>query len=107
MNLKQLSEEEKIFIHSADPFHMTKSILRKNLRGLEIISIESINGLNLLPPEVVNVLLVSFYREFSDQVYNRNDLKKLYNHWAKKGIKTFDDALIMSDRDIRADLGYK
>ncbi|MEL3973314.1 hypothetical protein AAEO50_13585 [Rossellomorea oryzaecorticis] len=106
MDLRNLSEEEKLLVFSADPFQMTQFILKNNLRGLEKISIESIKGMKLLPVEVVNVLLVYFYGEFATQVYNRNDLKKLYHLWAGQGIRTFEDALLMTDRDIHAELGY-
>jgi replication initiation and membrane attachment protein DnaB len=107
VDLKNLSEEEKNLIYNADPFRMTQSILNSNLRGLEKISIESIKSMNLLPVEVVNVLLVYFYNEFSGQVYNRNDLKRLYHLWASAGIRTFEDALKMTKRDIQSELGYR
>jgi replication initiation and membrane attachment protein DnaB len=107
MNLKNLSEEEKNLIYSADPFQMTQSILNSNLRGLEKISIESIKSMNLLPVEVVNVLLVYFYSEYAGQVYNRNDLKRLYHLWASAGIRTYEDALEMTERDIHSELGYR
>ncbi|XXM70575.1 hypothetical protein ACQ0QQ_12695 [Lysinibacillus sphaericus] len=107
MNLKNLSEEDKDLIYSADPFQMTQSIVNSNLRGLEKISIESIKSMNLLPVEVVNVLLVYFYSEFSGQVYNRNDLKRLYHLWASAGIRTYEDALKMTERDIHTELGYR
>ncbi|WP_175987155.1 DnaD domain protein [Bacillus sp. Marseille-Q1617] len=107
MNLNNLSEEEKNLIYSADPFQMTETILKSNLRGLEKISIKSINSMDLLPVEVVNVLLVYFYGNYGTQVYNRNDLKKLYHLWAAQGVRTFDDAVAMAERDIHAELGYK
>jgi replication initiation and membrane attachment protein DnaB len=107
LDLRKLSEEEKHLIYNADPFQMTRAILEDELRGLEKISIESIKNMNLLSVEVVNVLLVYFYGEFSGQVYNRNDLKKLYHLWAGQGIRTFDDALLMTERDIHKELGYK
>ncbi|MCA1054421.1 DnaD domain protein [Rossellomorea aquimaris] len=107
MDLRNLSEDDKKMLYHADPFHMTKSIMKKEIRGLERISIQSIQNMNLLSKEVVNILLVYFYREFSEEVYNRNDLKKLYNIWAVKGVSTVEDAILMTDKDIRAILGYQ
>ncbi|WP_370295026.1 hypothetical protein [Rossellomorea marisflavi] len=105
MQLQNLSTEEIDLCYRADPFEMTRSILKEDLRGLEIISLKGIEKRNLLPKEVVNVLLIYFYQEFGGQVYNRTDLIKLYNSWASNNVNTFDEAVQMAKEDIRHYLG--
>jgi len=45
-------------------------------------------------------LLAYFYSYFGNQVYNRNDVARLYDYWASKEIRTMPQAIEMANEDI-------
>ncbi|WP_064093468.1 hypothetical protein [Rossellomorea aquimaris] len=87
--------------YTASPLEMTKVLVNGELRGLETLSLRGIEKRNELPAEVVNVLLIYFYKTFAGKVYNRMYLTKLYNLWLTNNIYTFKDAKRMTELDIK------
>jgi replication initiation and membrane attachment protein DnaB len=88
------------FCESALPIEVVEKLTNNNIRGLENIALRSISTRKKLPPNVVNVLIAYFYSAFANQVYNRNDLARLYDYWASKEVRTMPQALEMTDEDI-------
>lgn len=89
-----------LFCEEAEPREMVEKLTDNNVRGLENIALRSIATRNKLPQNVVNVLLVYFYGTFANQVYNRNDLARIYDYWASKNIRTISQAIEMTNEDI-------
>jgi replication initiation and membrane attachment protein DnaB len=88
------------FCETALPVEVVEKFTNNNIRGLENIALRSISTRKKLPPNVVNVLLAYFYQTHANQVYNRNDLARLYDYWASKEVRTISQAIEMAEEDI-------
>lgn len=88
------------FCEIAEPREMVEKLTNNNIRGLENIALRSLATRKKLPTGVVNILLVYFYSTYANQVYNRNDLARLYDYWASKEIRTMSQAIDMTKEDI-------
>ncbi|WP_079508520.1 hypothetical protein [Mesobacillus jeotgali] len=98
---KQITEPEFLtFCETAEPIEVVEKITDNNIRGLENIALRSISTRNKLPDNVVNLLVAYFYSHFGNQVYNRNDLARLYDYWASKDVRTMAQASEMVQEDI-------
>ena len=98
---KRLNDPEFLqFCETASPREMVEKLTNNNIRGLENIALRSLSTRNKLPGNVVNVLLVYFFSTFANQVYDRNDLSRIYDYWASKEIRTVPQSVEMSKEDI-------
>lgn len=88
------------FCETASPLEVVRKLTNNNVRGLENIALRSISTRKKLPPNVVNVLLVYFYSHYGNQVYNRNDVARLYDYWASKEVRTMAQAVELTREDI-------
>lgn len=88
------------FCETALPIEVVEKFTQNNIRGLENIALRSISTRKKLPQNVVNVLLAYFYLSYGNQVYNRNDLARLYDYWASKEVRTISQAIEMAEEDI-------
>ncbi|HAQ06930.1 MAG TPA: hypothetical protein DCR24_05170 [Bacillus bacterium] len=99
---KRLNDPELLqFCETASPKEMVQKLTDNNLRGLENIALRSLSTRNKLPGNVLNVLLVYFFSTFANQVYDRNDLSRIYDYWASKEIRTVSQGVEMSKEDIQ------
>lgn len=99
--IKLLNDPEFLhFCEVAEPREMVEKLTNNNVRGLENIALRSLVTRKKLPAEVVNILLVYFYSTYANQVYNRNDLARLYDYWASKEIRTMSQAIDLTKEDI-------
>jgi replication initiation and membrane attachment protein DnaB len=89
-----------LFCETASPIEVVEKLTNNNIRGLENIALRSISTRKKLPANVVNVLLVYFYSHYGNQVYNRNDLARLYDYWASKEVRTLTQAIEITQEDI-------
>ena len=100
---KQLTDPEFLtFCETAMPIDVIEKFTNNNIRGLENIALRSISTRNKLPANVVNLLVAYFYSHYGNQVYNRNDLARLYDYWASKDVRTMTQAGEMINEDIEA-----
>jgi replication initiation and membrane attachment protein DnaB len=98
---KQLTDPEFLsFCENAMPIEVVEKITDNNIRGLENIALRSISTRSKLPGNVVNLLVGYFYSHYGNQVYNRNDLARLYDYWASKDVRTMTQAAEMTNEDI-------
>lgn len=98
---KLLNDPEFLqFCEMASPREMVEKLTNNNIRGLENIALRSLSTRKKLPGNVVNILLVYFFETFANQVYNRNDLSRIYDYWSSKEIRTVSQAVEMSNEDI-------
>jgi replication initiation and membrane attachment protein DnaB len=98
---KLLNDPEFLrFCETALPIEVVEKFTNNNIRGLENIALRSISTRKKLPANVVNVLLAYFYSYFGNQVYNRNDVARLYDYWASREIRTMPQAIEMANEDI-------
>jgi replication initiation and membrane attachment protein DnaB len=98
---KQLTDPEYLtFYETAQPIEVVEKFTDHNIRGLENIALRSISTRTKLPANVVNLLVAYFYSHYGNQVYNRNDLARLYDYWASKDIRTMTQAAEMINEDI-------
>lgn len=98
---KQLTEPEFLsFCETAAPIEVVEKFTNNNIRGLENIALRSISTRNKLPANVVNLLVAYFYSHYGTQVYNRNDLARLYDYWASKDVRTLTQAADLVQEDI-------
>jgi replication initiation and membrane attachment protein DnaB len=98
---KQLTDPEFLSLcEKAMPIEVVEKFTDNNIRGLENIALRSISTRNKLPANVVNLLVAYFYSHYGNQVYNRNDLARLYDYWASKDIRTMTQAVEMTNEDI-------
>ncbi|PLT32798.1 hypothetical protein [Bacillus sp. V5-8f] len=88
------------FCQSKSPSETLKGILEGNIRGLDKIAFKNLSHRNQLPTVVVNVLLVYFFNAYKNTVYDRKNLARIYDYWVQQEVKTFSDALAMTDIDI-------
>ena len=88
------------FCETALPIEVVEKLTNNNIRGLENIALRSISTRKKLPANVVNVLMVYFYSAFANQVYNRNDLARVYDYWASKEVRTMQQAVEMTNENI-------
>jgi replication initiation and membrane attachment protein DnaB len=88
------------FCETALPIEVVEKLTNNNIRGLENIALRSISTRKKLPANVVNVLLVYFFSTFANQVYNRNDLARLYDYWASNEVRTMQQAVEMTNENI-------
>ena len=99
--INQLNDPEFLdFCETATPKEMVAKLTNNNVRGLENIALRSLSTRNKLPANVVNVLLVYFFNTFVNQVYNRNDLARIYDYWASKEVRNVPKAVEMTEEDI-------
>ncbi|RSD23031.1 hypothetical protein [Mesobacillus subterraneus] len=97
---KLLNDPEFLtFCETAMPVEVVEKFTN-NIRGLENIALRSIASRNKLPANVVNFLLAYFYSHYGNQVYNRNDLARLYDYWASNDVRTMAKAAEMANEDI-------
>lgn len=100
---KQLTDPEFLtFCETAKPIEVVEKFTDNNIRGLENIALRSISTRNKLPANVVNLLVAYFYSHYGNEVYNRNDLARLYDYWASKDIRTMTQATEMINEDVEA-----
>jgi replication initiation and membrane attachment protein DnaB len=98
---KQLTDPEYLtFYETAQPIEVVEKFTDHNIRGLENIALRSISTRTKLPANVVNLLVAYFYSHYGNQVYNRNDLARLYDYWASKDVRTMTQAAEMINEDI-------
>lgn len=98
---KQLTDPEYLTLYeTAQPIEVVEKFTDHNIRGLENIALRSISTRTKLPANVVNLLVAYFYNHYGNQVYNRNDLARLYDYWASKDIRTMTQAAEMINEDI-------
>jgi replication initiation and membrane attachment protein DnaB len=98
---RQITDPEFLsFCETAKPIEVVEKITNQNIRGLENIALRSISTRNKLPANVVNLLVAYFYSHYGNQVYNRNDLARLYDYWASKDVRTMANAAEMVQEDI-------
>ncbi|WP_102262268.1 hypothetical protein [Mesobacillus jeotgali] len=98
---KLLTDPEFLsFCEDAMPIEVVEKFTDNNIRGLENIALRSISTRNKLPSNVVNLLVAYFYSHYGNQVYNRNDLARLYDYWASKDVRTMTQAAEMTNEDI-------
>ncbi|ALC90764.1 hypothetical protein AM500_13930 [Bacillus sp. FJAT-18017] len=84
----------------ATPTEVLKAATNGNVRGLDMLALRMVMARNKLPVEVVNVMIVYFFKTFANTVYDRNDLLKIYDHWLKHNVQTFVQAKQMTATDI-------
>ena len=98
---KLLNDPEFLrFCETALPIEVVEKLTNNNIRGLENIALRSISTRKKLPASVVNVLLVYFFSAFANQVYNRNDLARIYDYWASREVRTISQAIEMTNENI-------
>ncbi|WHX42358.1 hypothetical protein QNH36_09560 [Mesobacillus sp. AQ2] len=98
---RQITDPEFLsFCETAKPIEVVEKITNHNIRGLENIALRSISTRNKLPANVVNLLVAYFYSHYGNQVYNRNDLARLYDYWASRDVRTMAKAAEMVQEDI-------
>ena len=91
--IKDLNDPEFVNdCHTIPPFEMLQVLTNGNIRGLDKLALRTLDQRKQLPMAVVNVLLVYFFSTYSNKVYDRNSLARVYDHWAKNNIKTFSQA---------------
>lgn len=101
MNKQNLTDPEFLtFCENAMPIEVVEKFTDNNIRGLENIALRSISTRSKLPANVVNLLVAYFYNHYGKQVYNRNDLARLYDYWASKDVRTMAQATEMINEDI-------
>ncbi len=100
MNNLLNDQEFLTFCETALPVEVVEKFTGNNIRGLENIALRSISTRNKLPANVVNLLVAYFYSHYGNQVYNRNDLARLYDYWASKDVRTMSQAVDMVNEDI-------
>ncbi|WP_026696066.1 hypothetical protein [Peribacillus kribbensis] len=88
------------YCEKADPEDLMLNLTGGNIRGLDRLAMRSLSQRKQLPLAVVNVLLVYFFTTFSNKVYDRNDLARVYDHWAKNQVYTFTQAKHAATVDI-------
>jgi replication initiation and membrane attachment protein DnaB len=99
--IMDLNENEfNEFCQTATPEEMLKALTNGNTRGLDLLALRSLSNRRQLPSNIVNVLLFYFFKEFSNKVYDRNDLARLYDHWSSMGVRNFQQAKELSQKDI-------
>ncbi|CAM3730789.1 hypothetical protein [Mesobacillus thioparans] len=97
---KQITEPEFLsFCETATPIEVVEKLTNHNIRGLENIALRSISTRNKLPANVVNLLVAYFYDHYGNQVYNRNDLARLYDYWGSKDVRTMAKAVEMVQQE--------
>jgi len=98
---KLLNDPEFLrFCETALPIEVVEKLTNNNIRGLENIALRSISTRKKLPASVVNVLLVYFFSAYANQVYNRNDLARIYDYWASREVRTIPQAIEMTNENI-------
>lgn len=102
MNKLITDPEFLTFCETAKPIEVVEKFTDNNIRGLENIALRSISTRNKLPANVVNLLVAYFYSHYGKQVYNRNDLARLYDYWASKDVRTMAKAAEMTNEDVEA-----
>jgi replication initiation and membrane attachment protein DnaB len=102
MNIQLTDPEFLTFCETAMPIEVVEKFTNNNIRGLENIALRSISTRNKLPANVVNLLIAYFYSHYGNQVYNRNDLARLYDYWASKDVRTLTQAAELLNEDIEA-----
>ncbi|WP_316568769.1 hypothetical protein [Neobacillus sp. YIM B06451] len=85
--------------HSS-PYEVLHTVTGGNVRGLDLLALRRVLAKNKQPSEIVNVLLIYFYKTFANQVYDRNALLKVFDFWKKNNVDTFKQAVDMTARDI-------
>ncbi|NHM32135.1 hypothetical protein [Neobacillus terrae] len=88
------------FCQKATPEEMLSVLTNGNTRGLDFLALRSLSNRRQLPSNIVNVLLFYFFKEFANKVYDRNDLARLYDHWAGMRIRNFQQAKELTQKDI-------
>jgi replication initiation and membrane attachment protein DnaB len=98
---KLLNDPEFLrFCETALPIEVVEKLTNNNIRGLENIALRSISTRKKLPANVVNVLLVYFFSAYANQVYDRNDLARIYDYWASREVRTIPQAIEMTSENI-------
>jgi replication initiation and membrane attachment protein DnaB len=105
LKFEEINPELVALCRTSNPFHMAETVIGDQLRGLDILSLKSIERKRALPGDVVNLLIVYFFSEVKGTVYHRNALSKLYNHWVSNEVFTFSKAKKMIELDIYEQLG--
>ncbi|OCA81590.1 hypothetical protein A8F94_22235 [Bacillus sp. FJAT-27225] len=96
-----LNEQSLIeYCKYATPTEVLRTVTKGKVRGLDLLALRIVMARNKLPIEVVNVMLVYFFKHFANMVYDRNDLLKVYDYWLKHNVRTHSDAEKMTDIDI-------
>ena len=88
------------YCKSASPLEIVKEVTKGNVRGLDMLALRLVLARNKLPIEVINVMLVYFFKHFANTVYDRNDLLKIYDYWLKHNVKTHREAVNFAAIDI-------
>ena len=84
----------------ASPLETLSAATGGNVRGLDLLATRMVLARIQLPAEALNVLLIYFFQTFANKVFDRNDLLKVYDFWLKNRVKTYRDAIEMTNRDI-------
>ncbi|GLB60882.1 hypothetical protein [Cytobacillus sp. NCCP-133] len=88
------------FCETASPLEMVERLTDGNIRGLEKIALGTLTNRKQLPADVVNVLLVYFFSAYANEVYDRNDLARLYDYWSSSYVYSFSKAQEMTEQNI-------
>ncbi|WP_210363906.1 hypothetical protein [Bacillus sp. REN3] len=100
--MEKLLNDQEFFqlCETASLEEMAVRLTEGNIRGLENIALRSISTRKTLPLPVRNVLLAYFFNTFANEVYDRNDLARIYDYWTSEGIQTLPQAIGKTSEDI-------
>ncbi|MED1205732.1 hypothetical protein [Heyndrickxia acidicola] len=79
---------------------MLGKLTKGNIRGLDKISVQTFLKNKKMKDDIFNVLIVYFFNEYSNTVYDRTAFAKIYFYWLRSGVNTFQKALEMTKLDI-------
>ncbi|RDU38864.1 hypothetical protein DRW41_04720 [Neobacillus piezotolerans] len=98
-------EEKEIYLYEkfrhSSPFEVLHTVTGGKVRGLDLLALRRVLAKNQKHPEIINVLLIYFYKTFAGKPFDRNALLKVFDFWQKNNVHTFKQAVAMTERDIR------
>lgn len=86
--------------HSS-PYEVLHIVTEGNVRGLDLLALRRVLAKSDGPSELINVLIIYFYKTFASKPFDRNALLRVYDYWQKNNVHTFNQAMEMTRRDIR------
>lgn len=87
--------------HSS-PFAVLHIVTDGKVRGIDLLALRRVLAKNEKHSEIINVLLIYFYKTFANKPIDRNALLRVFDFWQKNNVHTFEQAVEMTEKDILA-----
>ncbi|OXS80198.1 hypothetical protein [Domibacillus enclensis] len=90
------------FCEKSSHYEVAEKVLDGSVRGLDKMALNAmLKHRSSLPETVEKILVAYFFASMGRVVYHRHDLSMLYQYWARREIRTVDQALRMAKEDIQ------